>query len=100
MTATMPSRSEVEATGGVEVSPEEVIRRAREAGVQVVDVRFTDLPGQWQHFSLPVRELTEEVFVEGLGFDGSSIRGFQAIHESDMGVFPLLRLLARTRCSR
>lgn len=88
MTATMPSRSEVEATGGVEVSPEEVIRRAREAGVQVVDVRFTDLPGQWQHFSLPVRELTEEVFVEGLGFDGSSIRGFQAIHESDMVLLP------------
>ena len=52
-------------------SPADVIRRARESGVQVVDVRFTDLPGTWQHFSLPVGQLTEEVFEEGLGFDGS-----------------------------
>ncbi len=68
-------------------SPAEVIRRAREAGVQVVDVRFTDLPGTWQHFSLPLSELTEDSFKEGFGFDGSSIRGFQAINESDMLLF-------------
>src|SRR2546425_10912057 len=53
-----------------------------------VDVRFTDLPGTWQHFSLPLKELTESVFGEGLGFDGSSIRGFQAINESDMLLMP------------
>ncbi|MBI4420709.1 MAG: glutamine synthetase beta-grasp domain-containing protein, partial [Gemmatimonadetes bacterium] len=69
-------------------SPADVIRKARDAGVQVVDVRFADLPGQWQHFSIPARELTEGVFADGLGFDGSSIRGFQAIHESDMLLFP------------
>jgi glutamine synthetase len=53
-------------------------------GVQIVDLRFTDLLGTWHHFSLPARELNEELFEEGIGFDGSSIRGFQEIHESDM----------------
>jgi glutamine synthetase len=53
-------------------------------GVQMVDLRFTDMPGTWQHFSIPARELAEELFEEGIGFDGSSIRGFQEIHESDM----------------
>src|SRR5688572_19023685 len=56
--------------------------------VQFVDFRFTDLPGTWQHFSIPVRELSEETFEEGVGFDGSSIRGFQEIHESDMLLLP------------
>ena len=60
----------------------EVIRMAKD--VRMVDLRFTDLPGTWQHFSIPARELTEELFEEGIGFDGSSIRGFQEIHESDM----------------
>jgi glutamine synthetase len=69
-------------------SPREVIERAKSAGVQVVDVRFIDLPGTWQHFSLPLTELEEDTFTEGLGFDGSSIRGFQAINESDMLLIP------------
>jgi len=56
--------------------------------VKIVDVRFTDLFGTWHHFSLPARELTEELFEEGIGFDGSSIRGFQQIHESDMILIP------------
>lgn len=56
--------------------------------MQIVDLRFTDLPGTWQHFSIPARELTEEFFEEGIGFDGSSIRGFQEIHESDMILIP------------
>jgi glutamine synthetase len=56
--------------------------------VEMVDLRFTDLPGMWQHFSMPTRELTEELFEEGIGFDGSSIRGFQEIHESDMILIP------------
>ncbi len=68
--------------------PAEVIEQARRAGVQVVDVRFIDLPGTWQHFSLPIGELEESSFSEGLGFDGSSIRGFQAINESDMLLIP------------
>jgi glutamine synthetase len=56
--------------------------------VQMVDLRFTDLLGMWQHFSIPARELTEELFEEGIGFDGSSIRAFQEIHESDMILVP------------
>lgn len=52
--------------------------------VQMVDLRFTDMPGTWQHFSIPVRQLDADLFTEGIGFDGSSIRGFKEIHESDM----------------
>jgi glutamine synthetase len=55
---------------------------------KVIDLRFIDLPGQWQHVSLPARRLNEELFKEGLPFDGSSIRGFQEIHESDMLLMP------------
>jgi glutamine synthetase len=90
MTATMPTRTTRKngTSKAPATSPVDVIRRARDAGVQVVDVRFTDLPGTWQHFSIPVGELTEDVFEDGLGFDGSSIRGFQAINESDMLLMP------------
>lgn len=55
---------------------------------KVIDLRFIDLPGQWQHVSLPARRLEEELFTEGMPFDGSSIRGFQEIHESDMLLMP------------
>src|SRR5476649_2601658 len=67
-----------------DTSPKQLIAHARELGAKMVDFRFTDLPGTWQHFSVPVSELTESVFEDGIGFDGSSIRGFQKIHESDM----------------
>ncbi|HSD85703.1 MAG TPA: type I glutamate--ammonia ligase [Anaerolineae bacterium] len=56
--------------------------------VKMVDVRFIDMPGTWQHFTIPVRRLDDELFKEGLPFDGSSIRGFQEIHESDMLLMP------------
>ncbi len=69
-------------------SPGELIDMARSQGVVMVDLKFTDVPGQWQHFHIPIEQLTEEVFTEGLGFDGSSIRGFQAINESDMLLVP------------
>ncbi|HEX7434528.1 MAG TPA: glutamine synthetase beta-grasp domain-containing protein, partial [Anaerolineaceae bacterium] len=52
--------------------------------VKMVDLRFTDMPGTWQHFTIPVRQLNVELFEDGIGFDGSSIRGFKEIHESDM----------------
>jgi glutamine synthetase len=78
----------VEVGGKSKTSPSEVLAKARQAGVQVVDVRFVDLVGTWQHFSIPVGELEESTFADGLGFDGSSIRGFQAIHESDMLLMP------------
>ncbi|MCW5848536.1 MAG: type I glutamate--ammonia ligase [Anaerolineae bacterium] len=69
-------------------SPQDVLDYARQAGVKMVDVKFCDLPGTWQHFSLPITEFDEDSFTEGLGFDGSSIRGFQAINESDMLLMP------------
>ena len=53
-----------------------------------MDLKFNDLPGLWQHFSLPISEFEENIFKEGIGFDGSSIRGFQEIHESDMILIP------------
>jgi glutamine synthetase len=65
-------------------TPDEVRKLATEAGVKFVDLRFVDLPGMWQHFSIPVEDLEDDLFSEGIGFDGSSIRGFQQIHESDM----------------
>jgi glutamine synthetase len=68
--------------------PSAVIAFARDQGIKFVDFRFSDLLGQWQHFSVPTSELTERLFAEGIGFDGSSIRGFQQIHESDMLLFP------------
>jgi glutamine synthetase len=65
-------------------TPNDVRQLAKEAGVQIVDLKFVDLPGVWQHFSIPVRDLADDLFSDGIGFDGSSIRGFQQIHESDM----------------
>ena len=70
-------------------TPGNVVAFMREEGVQVVDLRFMDFPGLWQHFSVPARELDEEAFENGFGFDGSSIRGWQAINESDMLVKPV-----------
>lgn len=70
------------------MKPKEVLALIREKEVQAVDLRFMDFPGIWQHFTIPAEELTEQVFEEGLGFDGSSIRGWQAINESDMLVLP------------
>src|SRR6266852_375752 len=69
-------------------SPKEVIEMAKEAGVQVIDYKFMDLPGTLQHISYHVDTLKESVFEDGIGFDGSSIRGFQAINESDMLLMP------------
>jgi len=64
----------------------EVLKMGKE--VKLVDVRFIDMPGTWQHFTIPVHRLSEDLFTEGLPFDGSSIRGFQEIHESDMLLLP------------
>jgi len=69
-------------------TPKEVIELVKESGAKIVDFRFTDLPGVWQHFSIPAGNLTEGLFEDGLGFDGSSIRGFQDIQESDMNLIP------------
>lgn len=65
-----------------------VIEMARKQGVKMVDIKFVDTFGSWQHFSVPVRELTAECFDEGMGFDGSSIRGWKSIEASDMLAMP------------
>ena len=70
------------------MTPSEVVAFAKEKEVKIVDFKFTDLPGMWHHFSIPATEFEEDLFEEGVGFDGSSIRGFQVINESDMLVFP------------
>jgi glutamine synthetase len=70
------------------MTPREVIDLATEREAKIVDVRFVDLPGMWQHFSMPASLLNEELFEDGIGFDGSSIRGFQKINESDMLLIP------------
>ena len=70
------------------MTPKEVLALCREKDVKAVDLRFMDFPGLWQHFTIPVTELDEDVFEDGLGFDGSSIRGWKAINESDMLVVP------------
>ena len=70
-------------------TPKEVVDFIAKENIQVVDFRFMDFPGLWQHFSIPSREVDEQLFEDGLGFDGSSIRGWQAINESDMLVKPV-----------
>ena len=69
-------------------NPRDVIKLGQDNDAQFVDLRFSDLPGLMQHFTMPFEELTEEGFDEGYGFDGSSIRGFQEIQESDMILVP------------
>src|SRR4026209_2282434 len=69
-------------------SAKSVIDMARKEAAKMVDVKFVDTFGTWQHFSVPVGELNEEVFVEGFGFDGSSIRGWKSIEASDMLAMP------------
>jgi len=70
------------------MTPKEVLDMAKENGAKLVDLRFMDFPGLWQHFSVPIGELEEASFEDGFGFDGSSIRGWQPIHASDMLVIP------------
>src|SRR5215475_1197411 len=70
------------------MTPSEVIKYAEKYGAKMLDCKFTDLFGVWQHITYPAHRLTEESFEEGFGFDGSSIRGFQAINASDMLMLP------------
>src|SRR5271166_5261008 len=69
-------------------TPKSVIDMSKKSGAKMVDIKFVDTFGTWQHFSCPIRELTEDIFAEGLGFDGSSIRGWKSIEASDMLAMP------------
>src|SRR5499426_2134638 len=69
-------------------TPKQVIELAKKNGAKMVDIKFVDTLGTWQHFSCPIGELTEEIFEEGFGFDGSSIRGWKSIEASDMLAMP------------
>jgi glutamine synthetase len=70
------------------MTPNDVLRFAEENGAKVVDFKFVDVPGTWQHFTIPISQFDVDAFYQGLGFDGSSIRGFQEIEASDMLVMP------------
>ena len=70
------------------MTPEDVIKLVADEGVQIIDLKFTDLPGTLQHVGVPPNEVNESLFANGTGFDGSSIRGFQTIDESDMLIVP------------
>ena len=71
-----------------EMDAKKVIELIKKENIRFVDLKFIDLPGMWQHFTVPISEVNEESFVSGFGFDGSSIRGFQDINESDMLLMP------------
>ena len=70
------------------MSPKDVMDYAKKHGARMVDLRFLDFPGIWQHFSIPFSEFDEDAFDDGFGFDGSSIRGWMPINASDMLVIP------------
>ena len=70
------------------MKPKDVLAFAKENGAKMLDMRFIDLPGVWQHFSVPINQLEEGNFEDGYGFDGSSIRGWQPINASDMLIIP------------
>jgi len=70
------------------MTPQEAIKLAEEKNIKIVDFKFCDIHGTWQHFTIPVSEFSEDTFSEGLGFDGSSIRGWKGIEASDMLVVP------------
>jgi glutamine synthetase len=72
----------------MEMKAADVLKMVKEKGARILDIKFMDFPGMWQHFSVPIHELSESSFEDGYGFDGSSIRGWRSIHESDMLVIP------------
>ncbi len=70
------------------MKPKEVVEKVKKDGVKMIDLKFIDLLGTWQHFGVPPSQLKEDSFDDGFGFDGSSIRGWQAINNSDMLIMP------------
>jgi glutamine synthetase len=70
------------------MNAKELARFAKENRLEFIDLKFVDIPGMWQHITIPIQQLAEDLFIQGIGFDGSSIRGFQPINESDMLIKP------------
>ncbi len=70
------------------IDAKDVVRLVKDKDIKMIDFKFVDMPGIWQHYSIPAHRLSESLFEDGIGFDGSSIRGFAQIQESDMLVFP------------
>src|SRR5919197_609334 len=69
-------------------TPSDVSKMIKDSNVKLIDFKFTDLLGTWQHFTTTLSEYSDDIFTEGLGFDGSSIRGWKVINASDMLVVP------------
>ena len=86
--ASASPKSKAKAKAAPAATARSVVANAKAQGVQMIDFKFVDFPGTWQHFSIPASTLEEDMFSEGLGFDGSSIRGWKSIDESDMLVMP------------
>src|ERR1700680_3151320 len=74
--------------GAAKAQPKDLLQFIKRTGVKMVDFKFTDVPGTWQHTTVPADQIDTDALTEGIGFDGSSIRGFQSIHESDMLLMP------------
>ena len=70
------------------MTPTDLIKRVADEKIEFIDYRFIDIQGTWHHFSTPVSQFNQTVFTEGVGFDGSSIRAWKEIHESDMLIKP------------
>ena len=69
-------------------TPKELLKKVKNEDIKMVDLRFTDMPGSTHHISIPIKYLKEDLFKDGVGFDGSSVRGFQSIENSDMAMVP------------
>ena len=69
-------------------TPQDILRQIKDEGIELIDLKFTDVHGKWQHLTVHRDLVEEESFSEGLAFDGSSIRGWKAINESDMAMVP------------
>ncbi len=78
----------IKGAGGGPATPKDVFKAAQEIGAEIIDLKFCDLLGTWQHCSFPLDDWSEDTFKEGIGFDGSSIRGWRDIHMSDMLAIP------------
>ena len=79
---------------------ESVLKLMKDNDCDILDLKFIDVPGTWQHVALPISEVDDNLFSKGTGFDGSSVRGFQSIDQSDMLLLPHAETVWRARLAR